>query len=143
MSGPGPGAAPNPPSPPEGRRERRAAGPAVPPAGPRSLPAPAAQRSPGAPLLPSAPPPPAGGYEAFSSACSELCTKPAAPTGLSLPLSASSAPGSADSGCSSCGTPLYDQVSWGGGGERGGGLLRRALCDPPSEANRFSALFLL
>lgn len=50
-----------------------------------------------------------GGYEAFSSACSELCTKPAAPTGLSLPLSASSAPGSADSGCSSCGTPLYDQ----------------------------------
>ncbi|XP_010125853.1 PREDICTED: dual specificity protein phosphatase 1, partial [Chlamydotis macqueenii] len=28
------------------------------------------------------------------------------PTGLSLPLSA---PGSADSGCSSCGTPLYDQ----------------------------------
>ncbi|XP_054073817.1 dual specificity protein phosphatase 1 isoform X1 [Rissa tridactyla] len=53
--------------------------------------------------------PSAGGYEAFSSACSELCTKPAAPTGLSLPLSASSAPGSADSGCSSCGTPLYDQ----------------------------------
>ncbi|KAM9531421.1 dual specificity protein phosphatase 1 isoform 1-T1 [Guaruba guarouba] len=52
---------------------------------------------------------PAGGYEAFSSACSELCTKPPAPTGLSLPLSASSAPGSADSGCSSCGTPLYDQ----------------------------------
>ncbi|XP_054244912.1 dual specificity protein phosphatase 1 isoform X1 [Indicator indicator] len=52
---------------------------------------------------------PAGGYEAFSSVCSELCTKPAAPTGLSLPLSASSAPGSADSGCSSCGTPLYDQ----------------------------------
>ncbi|KAI6076847.1 DUS1 phosphatase, partial [Asarcornis scutulata] len=50
-----------------------------------------------------------GGYEAFSAACSELCTKPAAPTGLSLPLSASSAPGSADSGCSSCGTPLYDQ----------------------------------
>ncbi|PKK20482.1 dual specificity phosphatase 1, partial [Columba livia] len=53
--------------------------------------------------------PPAGGYEAFSSACSELCTKPAAPAGLSLPLSASSAPGSAESGCSSCGTPLYDQ----------------------------------
>ncbi|XP_039557556.1 dual specificity protein phosphatase 1 isoform X1 [Passer montanus] len=52
---------------------------------------------------------PAGGYEAFASACSELCTKPAAPAGLSLPLSASPAPGSADSGCSSCGTPLYDQ----------------------------------
>ncbi|XP_071299694.1 dual specificity protein phosphatase 1 isoform X2 [Agelaius tricolor] len=50
-----------------------------------------------------------GGYEAFASACSELCTKPAAPAGLSLPLSASPAPGSADSGCSSCGTPLYDQ----------------------------------
>ncbi|KAL2299224.1 hypothetical protein Nmel_013871 [Mimus melanotis] len=57
---------------------------------------------------------PAGGYEAFASACSELCTKPAAPAGLSLPLSASPAPGSADSGCSSCGTPLYDQVSAGG-----------------------------
>ncbi|XP_075756376.1 dual specificity protein phosphatase 1 [Pelodiscus sinensis] len=50
-----------------------------------------------------------GGYEAFSSACAELCTKPTAPTGLSLPLSANSMPGSADSGCSSCGTPLYDQ----------------------------------
>ncbi|NXL12093.1 DUS1 phosphatase, partial [Mesembrinibis cayennensis] len=50
-----------------------------------------------------------GGYEAFSAACAELCTKAAAPAGLSLPLSASSAPGSADSGCSSCGTPLYDQ----------------------------------
>lgn len=60
----------------------------------------------------------AGGYEAFSSACSELCTKPAAPAGLSLPLSASPAPGSADSGCSSCGTPLYDQVSPGGERER-------------------------
>ncbi|XP_041253730.1 dual specificity protein phosphatase 1 isoform X3 [Onychostruthus taczanowskii] len=59
-----------------------------------------------------------GGYEAFSSACSELCTKPAAPAGLSLPLSASPAPGSADSGCSSCGTPLYDQVSAGGRGRR-------------------------
>ncbi|XP_019390500.1 PREDICTED: dual specificity protein phosphatase 1 [Crocodylus porosus] len=50
-----------------------------------------------------------GGYEAFSSTCSELCTKPSPPTGLSLPLSASSVPDSADSGCSSCGTPLYDQ----------------------------------
>uniref|UniRef100_A0A8C6YV12 Dual specificity protein phosphatase n=1 Tax=Nothoprocta perdicaria TaxID=30464 RepID=A0A8C6YV12_NOTPE len=50
-----------------------------------------------------------GGYEAFSSTCAEFCTKPAAPTGLSLPLSAAGAPGSADSGCSSCGTPLYDQ----------------------------------
>ncbi|XP_042309289.1 dual specificity protein phosphatase 1 [Sceloporus undulatus] len=52
-----------------------------------------------------------GGYEAFSSACPELCTKPSAPKGLTLPLSttANSAPGSADSGCSSCGTPLYDQ----------------------------------
>uniref|UniRef100_A0A8C8RUM0 Dual specificity protein phosphatase n=1 Tax=Pelusios castaneus TaxID=367368 RepID=A0A8C8RUM0_9SAUR len=49
-----------------------------------------------------------GGYEAFSSACAELCTKPAAPISLSLPLS-NSVPSSADSGCSSCGTPLYDQ----------------------------------
>lgn len=67
---------------------------------------------------------PAGGYEAFASACSELCTKPAAPAGLSLPLSASPAPGSADSGCSSCGTPLYDQVS--AGGERAEPPPRRA-----------------
>ncbi|XP_027697721.1 dual specificity protein phosphatase 1 [Vombatus ursinus] len=49
-----------------------------------------------------------GGYEAFSSACSELCSKQSTPLGLSLPLS-SSVPGSAESGCSSCGTPLYDQ----------------------------------
>ncbi|XP_036607873.1 dual specificity protein phosphatase 1 [Trichosurus vulpecula] len=49
-----------------------------------------------------------GGYEAFSSACSELCSKQSTPMGLSLPLS-SSVPGSAESGCSSCGTPLYDQ----------------------------------
>ncbi|XP_044520385.1 dual specificity protein phosphatase 1 [Gracilinanus agilis] len=49
-----------------------------------------------------------GGYEAFSSACSELCSKQSTPMGLSLPLN-SSVPGSAESGCSSCGTPLYDQ----------------------------------
>lgn len=92
-----------------------AAGPAALPAGLRSPPGRAAltRRL----SLPSAP---AGGYEAFSSACSELCTKPVAPTGLSLPLSASSAPGSADSGCSSCGTPLYDQVSGDGRGAAGG-----------------------
>ncbi|XP_065590631.1 dual specificity protein phosphatase 1 isoform X1 [Cyrtonyx montezumae] len=77
--------------------------PAPPPAESSARPAPL--RAHPAPLSPL----PAGGYEAFSAACSELCTKPAAPTGLSLPLSASSAPGSADSGCSSCGTPLYDQ----------------------------------
>ncbi|XP_029439687.1 dual specificity protein phosphatase 1 [Rhinatrema bivittatum] len=47
-----------------------------------------------------------GGYEAFSCEYPEFCSKPASPTGLSLPLSASSVPGSADS---SCGTPLYDQ----------------------------------
>ncbi|XP_053157798.1 dual specificity protein phosphatase 1 [Hemicordylus capensis] len=50
-----------------------------------------------------------GGYEAFSSACPELCTKPSAPKGLTLPLSTNNVPGSADSNCSSCGTPLYDQ----------------------------------
>ncbi|XP_020824822.1 dual specificity protein phosphatase 1 [Phascolarctos cinereus] len=49
-----------------------------------------------------------GGYEAFSAACSEFCSKQSTPLGLSLPLS-SSVPGSAESGCSSCGTPLYDQ----------------------------------
>ncbi|KAM3845676.1 dual specificity protein phosphatase 1 [Vipera latastei] len=50
-----------------------------------------------------------GGYEAFSSTFPELCTKPSAPKGLTLPLSTTVAPGSADSNCSSCGTPLYDQ----------------------------------
>ncbi|XP_041253728.1 dual specificity protein phosphatase 1 isoform X1 [Onychostruthus taczanowskii] len=78
----------------------------------------ASPRSPAGRALTSPRSAPAGGYEAFSSACSELCTKPAAPAGLSLPLSASPAPGSADSGCSSCGTPLYDQVSAGGRGRR-------------------------
>lgn len=52
----------------------------------------------------------AGGYEAFASQYPELCTKPCPPAGLSLPLCApSSPPSSADSGCSSCPTPLYDQ----------------------------------
>lgn len=48
--------------------------------------------------------------------------------GLSLPLS-TSVPDSAESGCSSCSTPLYDQVSKsvglcgvGGGGGAGRGL---------------------
>ncbi|XP_010218281.1 PREDICTED: dual specificity protein phosphatase 1-like, partial [Tinamus guttatus] len=82
------------PSPPPRRRGRP--GPVVLP-GPRGAP------------CGLCPPALAGGYEAFSSACPELCTKPTAPTGLSLPLSEAGAPGSADSGCSSCGTPLYDQ----------------------------------
>lgn len=51
-----------------------------------------------------------GGYEAFSASCPELCSKQPTPTGLSLPLS-TSVPDSAESGCSSCSTPLYDQVS--------------------------------
>lgn len=38
-----------------------------------------------------------------------MCTKPSPPQGLSLPLS-SSHPGSADTSCSPCNTPLYDQV---------------------------------
>lgn len=103
---------------PDPRRGAGGAQPARPrcPAGLRSPPGRAALTR--RPSLPSAP---AGGYEAFSSACSELCTKPAAPTGLSLPLSASSAPGSADSGCSSCGTPLYDQVSGAGRAGSSGG----------------------
>lgn len=49
-----------------------------------------------------------GGYEAFSASCPELCSKQSTPTGLSLPLS-TSVPDSAESGCSSCSTPLYDQ----------------------------------
>lgn len=53
-----------------------------------------------------------GGYEAFSASCPELCSKQSTPTGLSLPLS-TSVPDSAESGCSSCSTPLYDQVSSG------------------------------
>lgn len=65
-----------------------------------------------------------GGYEAFSASYPELCSKQSTPMGLSLPLS-TSAPDSAESGCSSCSTPLYDQVSRGlcrrGGGRAGKG----------------------
>ncbi|XP_048884588.1 dual specificity protein phosphatase 1 [Brienomyrus brachyistius] len=50
-----------------------------------------------------------GGFETFSSKFPEMCTKPAPPQGLCLPLSASCEPNSADSSCSSCHTPLYDQ----------------------------------
>lgn len=53
-----------------------------------------------------------GGYEAFSASCPELCSKQSTPMGLSLPLS-TSVPDSTESGCSSCSTPLYDQVSRG------------------------------
>ncbi|XP_010849595.1 PREDICTED: dual specificity protein phosphatase 1 [Bison bison bison] len=49
-----------------------------------------------------------GGYEAFSASYPELCSKQSTPMGLSLPLS-TSVPDSAESGCSSCSTPLYDQ----------------------------------
>ncbi|XP_077466287.1 dual specificity protein phosphatase 1 [Stigmatopora argus] len=49
-----------------------------------------------------------GGFETFSKECPDLCTKPCPSQGLSLPLS-SSHPGSADSSCSPCNTPLYDQ----------------------------------
>ncbi|KAG8519482.1 Dual specificity protein phosphatase 1 [Galemys pyrenaicus] len=49
-----------------------------------------------------------GGYEAFSASCPELCSKQSTPMGLSLPLS-TNVPDSAESGCSSCSTPLYDQ----------------------------------
>ncbi|XP_077328923.1 dual specificity protein phosphatase 1 [Lithobates pipiens] len=50
-----------------------------------------------------------GGYEAFSSEYPEFCNKCSPPTGLSLPLSANCVPGSADSNCTPCSTPLYDQ----------------------------------
>ncbi|CAH2277189.1 dual specificity phosphatase 1 [Pelobates cultripes] len=50
-----------------------------------------------------------GGYEIFSSEYQEYCSKSSPPVGLSLPLSANSMPGSADSNCTPCGTPLYDQ----------------------------------
>ncbi|CDQ93573.1 unnamed protein product [Oncorhynchus mykiss] len=48
-----------------------------------------------------------GGFDTFSSEYPEMCTKPSAPQGLSLPLSAR--PDSAEPGCSPCSTPLYDQ----------------------------------
>ncbi|KAK6280685.1 hypothetical protein J4Q44_G00391100, partial [Coregonus suidteri] len=48
-----------------------------------------------------------GGFDTFSSEYPEMCTKPSAPQGLSLPLSAR--PDSADPGCSPCSTALYDQ----------------------------------
>ncbi|KAG8439279.1 hypothetical protein GDO86_005481 [Hymenochirus boettgeri] len=50
-----------------------------------------------------------GGFETFSSQFPEFCNKCSPPVGLSLPLSASCVPGSADSNCTPCGTPLYDQ----------------------------------
>ncbi|KAJ3588181.1 hypothetical protein NHX12_011775 [Muraenolepis orangiensis] len=49
-----------------------------------------------------------GGFDKFSSEYPELCTKSSPPQGLCLPLSASQ-PHSADTGCSPCSTPLYDQ----------------------------------
>ncbi|CAN9514849.1 unnamed protein product [Ophioblennius macclurei] len=49
-----------------------------------------------------------GGFDTFSSEYPEMCTKPSLPQGLSLPLN-SSHPGSADTNCSPCNTPLYDQ----------------------------------
>ncbi|OCT87728.1 dual specificity protein phosphatase 1-B [Xenopus laevis] len=50
-----------------------------------------------------------GGYETFSSQCPEFCNKNSPPVALSLPLSPNNVPGSADSNCTPCGTPLYDQ----------------------------------
>ncbi|XP_030649978.1 dual specificity protein phosphatase 1 [Chanos chanos] len=50
-----------------------------------------------------------GGFDKFSSEYPEMCTKPAAPQGLCLPLSANSQSDSTESGCNSCTTPLYDQ----------------------------------
>jgi len=47
-----------------------------------------------------------GGFDSFSSEYPEMCTKPAPPQGLSLPLSASCHPDNNDPGCN---TPLYDQ----------------------------------
>ncbi|XP_072294172.1 dual specificity protein phosphatase 1 [Eucyclogobius newberryi] len=49
-----------------------------------------------------------GGFDAFSTECPEMCTKPTPPQGLCLPLS-SSHPESAGPDCSPCNTPLYDQ----------------------------------
>ncbi|XP_028816059.1 dual specificity protein phosphatase 1 [Denticeps clupeoides] len=49
-----------------------------------------------------------GGFDGFSSEFPDMCTKPAAPQGLSLPLSATLQPG-AEADCGSCSTPLYDQ----------------------------------
>ncbi|KAM9309795.1 dual specificity protein phosphatase 1 [Pholidichthys leucotaenia] len=50
-----------------------------------------------------------GGFDTFSSEYPEMCTKASLPPqGLSLPLS-SRRPETADSNCSPCNTPLYDQ----------------------------------
>ncbi|XP_068596149.1 dual specificity protein phosphatase 1 [Brachionichthys hirsutus] len=49
-----------------------------------------------------------GGFDTFSKEYPEMCTKPAPPPGLSLPLSCSHPEGT-QPGCSPCSTPLYDQ----------------------------------
>ncbi|KAM6976605.1 dual specificity protein phosphatase 1 [Aplochiton taeniatus] len=49
-----------------------------------------------------------GGFDSFSNEFPEMCNKPSTPQGLCLPLSASQ-PNSAETGCSPCSTPLYDQ----------------------------------
>ncbi|XP_037531848.1 dual specificity protein phosphatase 1 [Nematolebias whitei] len=49
-----------------------------------------------------------GGFDSFSSAHPDLCTKPSPPQGLNLSLS-SRHPESADPSSSPCNTPLYDQ----------------------------------
>ncbi|KAK1804163.1 hypothetical protein P4O66_020208 [Electrophorus voltai] len=49
-----------------------------------------------------------GGFDTFYSLFPEMCTKPANPQALSLPLSASCQPESVES-CNTCATPLCDQ----------------------------------
>lgn len=78
-----------------------------------------------------------GGYEAFSASCPELCSKQSTSMGLSLPLS-TNVPDSTESGCSSCSTPLYDQVS-SGSYQRGEKQLTEAWESSASE-NRKSDL---
>ncbi|XP_073676564.1 dual specificity protein phosphatase 1 [Garra rufa] len=47
-----------------------------------------------------------GGFESFSNEFPDMCMKPVVPQSLSLPLSSSCHPNTADSSCT---TPLYDQ----------------------------------
>ncbi|XP_076878860.1 dual specificity protein phosphatase 1 [Brachyhypopomus gauderio] len=50
-----------------------------------------------------------GGFDAFYSEFPEMCTRPAHPRALNLPLGANCQPEDVESDCSTCGTPLYDQ----------------------------------
>lgn len=68
-----------------------------------------------------------GGYERFSSEYPEFCSKTKALAAIPPAVPASTAE-SLDVGCSSCGTPLHDQVDWGPGAMWGQGGLFSGFC---------------